>query len=144
MSPYTITRPQCISYLDLVLVENSGINTRMVNSLWPVDIIDHGHQWLVQVIIHCLFIAKPLPLPMLVGQFNPQRTNFKVKFESEYKIILTGVYTKFSDRLSEEPFPWLIQKFPCILIFKTEQPGSQLNLSKGQIRLDLTSGQPLV
>ena len=26
---------------------------------------------------------------------------------------LSGVYTKFSGRLSEEPFPWLIQKFPC-------------------------------
>ena len=55
-----------------------------------------------------------------------------------------GVYTKFSGRLSEEPFPWLIQKFPCILIFKTGQPGCQLNLSEGQIRLDLTSGRPLV
>ena len=56
----------------------------------------------------------------------------------------TGVYTKFSGRLSEEPFPWLIQKFPCILIFKIGQPGCQLNLSEGQIRLDLTSGRPLV
>ena len=56
----------------------------------------------------------------------------------------SGVYTKFSGRLSEEPFPWLIQKFPCILIFKTGQPGCQLNLSEGQIRLDLTSGRPLV
>ena len=55
-----------------------------------------------------------------------------------------GVYTKFSGRLSEEPFPWLIQKFPCILIFKTGQPGCQLNLSEGQIRLDLTRGRPLV
>ena len=27
---------------------------------------------------------------------------------------LSGVYTKFSGRLPEEPFPWLIQKFPCI------------------------------
>ena len=26
----------------------------------------------------------------------------------------SGVYTKFSGRLSEEPLPWLIQKFPCI------------------------------
>ena len=57
---------------------------------------------------------------------------------------LSGVYTKFSDRLSEEPFIWLLQKFPCRLIFKTGQPGCQLNLSKGQIRLDLTSGRPLV
>ena len=56
----------------------------------------------------------------------------------------SGVYTKFSGRLSEEPFPWLIQKFPCVLIFKTGQPGCQLNLSEGQIRLDLTSGRPLV
>ena len=56
----------------------------------------------------------------------------------------TGVYTKFSGRLSEEPFPWLIQKFPCIFIFKIGQPGCQLNLSAGQIRLDLTSGRPLV
>ena len=55
-----------------------------------------------------------------------------------------GVYTKFSGRLSEEPFPWLIQKFPCILIFKTGQPGCQLNLSEGQFRLDLTSGRSLV
>ena len=54
------------------------------------------------------------------------------------------VYTKISGRLSEEPFPWLIQKFPCILLFKTGQPGRQLNLSEGQIRLDLTSGRPLV
>ena len=53
-----------------------------------------------------------------------------------------GVYTKFSGRLSEEPFPWLIQKFPCILIFKTGQPGCQLNLSEGQNRLDLTGGWP--
>ena len=52
--------------------------------------------------------------------------------------------TKFSGWLSEEQFPWLIQKFPCILIFKTGQPGCQLNLSKGKIRLDLMSGQPLV
>ena len=58
--------------------------------------------------------------------------------------IFSGVYTKFSGRLSEEPFPWLIQKFPCILIFNIGQPGCQLNLSEGQIRLDLTSGRPLV
>ena len=58
--------------------------------------------------------------------------------------LFSGVYTKFSGRLSEEPFPWLIQKFPCMLIFKTGQPGCQLNLSEGQIRLDLTSGRPLV
>ena len=57
---------------------------------------------------------------------------------------LAGVYTKFSGRLSEEPFPWLIQKFPCIMIFKTGQPGCQLNLSEGQIMLGLTSGRPLV
>ena len=57
---------------------------------------------------------------------------------------VAGVYTKFSGRLSEEPFPWLIQKFPCILIFKTGQAGCQLNLSVGQIRLDLTSGRPLM
>ena len=57
---------------------------------------------------------------------------------------VTGVYTKFSGRLSEEPFPRLIQKLPCILIFKTGQPGCQLNLTEGQIRLDLTSGRPLV
>ena len=56
----------------------------------------------------------------------------------------SGVYTKFSVRLSEEPFPWLVQKFPCILMFKTGQPGCHLNLSEGQIRLDLTSGRPLV
>ena len=56
----------------------------------------------------------------------------------------TGVYIKFSGRLSEEPFPWLMQKFPCILIFKTGQPRCQLNLSEGHIRLDLTSGRPLV
>ena len=55
-----------------------------------------------------------------------------------------GVYAKFSGRLSEKPFPWLIQKFPCILISKTVQLGCQLNLSEGQKRLDLTSGQPLV
>ena len=58
--------------------------------------------------------------------------------------VWSGVYTKFSGRLSEEPFPWLIQKFLCILIFKIGQPGCQLNLSEGQIRLDLTSKQPLV
>ena len=57
---------------------------------------------------------------------------------------IAEVYTKFSGRLSEEPFPWLIQKFPCILIFKIGQPGCQPNLSEGQIWLDLTSGQPLV
>ena len=56
----------------------------------------------------------------------------------------TGVYTKFSSRLSEEPFPWLIQKFPCILISKTGQPGCHLNLSEGLIGLDLTRGRPLV
>ena len=61
-----------------------------------------------------------------------------------FSLIFTGVYAKFSGRLSEEPFPWLIQKFPCILLFKTGQPGRQLNLSEGQIRLDLTSGRPLV
>ena len=60
------------------------------------------------------------------------------------QLAITGVYTKFSGRLSEEPFPWLIQKFPCILILKNGQPGCQLNLSEGQIRLDLTSGRPLV
>ena len=42
----------------------------------------------------------------------------------------TGVYTKFSGRLYEEPFPWLIQKFLCILIFQIGQPGCQLNLSR--------------
>ena len=64
--------------------------------------------------------------------------------EISKNLVVAGVYTKFSGRLSEEPFPWLIQKFPCILIFKTGQPGCQLNLSQGQIRLDLTSGRPLV
>ena len=59
------------------------------------------------------------------------------------QLFKAGVYTKFSGRLSEEPFTWLIQKFPCIFIFKTGQPGCQLNLSEGQIRLDLTSGRPL-
>ena len=58
--------------------------------------------------------------------------------------LCAGVYTKFSGRLSEEPFPWLIQKFPCILIFKTGQPRCQLNSSEEQIKLDLTSGRPLV
>ena len=73
--------------------------------------------------------------------------------------LITGVYTKFSGRLSEEPFSWMIQKFSCILIFKTGQPGCQLNLSvifktgqpgcqlnlsKGRIRLDLTSRRPSV
>ena len=56
----------------------------------------------------------------------------------------SGVYTKFSGRLSEESFPWLIQKFPWLLIFKTGQPSCQFNLSEGQNRLDLTSGRPLV
>ena len=59
-------------------------------------------------------------------------------------ITYQGSTLKFSGRLSEEPFPWLIHEFPCILIFKTGQPGCQLNLSEGQIRLDLTSGRPLV
>ena len=63
---------------------------------------------------------------------------------SDIADIGTGVYTKFSGRLSEEPFPWPIQKFPCILIFKIGQPGCQLNLSEEHIRLDLTSGRPLV
>ena len=63
---------------------------------------------------------------------------------SHCKIGTAGVYSKFSGRLSKEPFPWLIQKFPCILIFKTGQTGCQLDLSKGQIRLDLMSGRPLV
>ena len=77
--------------------------------------------------------------------------NFEIKFSPCSQLIQKhrntykpGVYTKFSGRLSEEPFSWLIQKFPCILISKTGQPGRQLNLSKGQIRLDLTSGRPLV
>ena len=52
------------------------------------------------------------------------------------------VMNRFSGRFSEGPFPWLIQKFPCILIFKTGLSGCQLNLSEGQIRLDLTSGRP--
>ena len=56
----------------------------------------------------------------------------------------TGVYTKFSGWLSKEPFTWLIQKFPCVFIFKTGHPGCHLNLSERQIRLDLTSGRPLV
>ena len=55
-----------------------------------------------------------------------------------------GVYTKFSGRLSEEPVPWLIRKFLCILIFKSGQQRFQLNLSERQIRLDLTSRWPLV
>ena len=60
------------------------------------------------------------------------------------EVKISAVYTKFAGRLSEEPFPWLIQKFPCLLILKTEQPGCQLNLSEGQIRLDLLSQRPLV
>ena len=68
--------------------------------------------------------------------------NYSTLTHQQY--ISAGVYTKISGRLSEEPFPWLIQKFPCILLFKTGQPGRQLNLSEGQIRLDLTSGRPLV
>ena len=62
----------------------------------------------------------------------------------KYKNWKSGVCTKFFSRLSEESFTWLIQKFPCRLLFKTGQPGPQLNLSEGQIRLDLTSGRPLV
>ena len=78
-------------------------------------------------------------------KLRPQPLTPEPLFTKSYNILSeAGVYTKFSGRLSEEPFPWLIQKFPCILIFKTGQPGCQLNLSKGQIRLDLTSGRPLV
>ena len=65
-------------------------------------------------------------------------------FGHEHMRLMSGIYTKFSGRLSEEPFPWLMQKCPCILIFKTGQPGYQLNLSEGQIKLDSTSGRPLV
>ena len=50
-----------------------------------------------------------------------------------FPVGLSGVYTKFFGRLSEEPFPWLIKKFPCILMFKIGQLGCQLNLSKGPI-----------
>ena len=57
---------------------------------------------------------------------------------------MQGSTLKFSGRLSEEPFTWLIQKFSCILISKTGQPGCQLNLSEGQISLDLTSGRSIV
>ena len=56
-------------------------------------------------------------------------------FQGHRSNFTAGVYTNFSGRLSEEPFPWPIQRFPCILIFKTGQPGCQLNLSKGQIRV---------
>ena len=75
---------------------------------------------------------------------NKLRWNVKNTKKKKKKKSTAGVYTKFSGRLSEEPFPRLIQKFPCTLIFKTGQPGCQLNLSEGQIRLDLTSGRPLV
>ena len=61
-----------------------------------------------------------------------------------FNIAITGVYTKFSGWLSEEQFSWLIQKFPCMFLSKTGQPGRQLNLFEGQIRLDLTSRRPLV
>ena len=38
----------------------------------------------------------------------------------------------------------VIRGLYCILLFKTGQLGPQLNLSEGQIRLDLTSRRPLV
>ena len=78
---------------------------------------------------------------------------FRQNCRAEYGIVTwrmiysnakSRVYTKFCGRLSDEPFSWLIQKLLCILIFKTRQRGCQLNLSEGQIRLDLTSGRPLV
>ena len=79
-----------------------------------------------------------LQQPFVVSGFRCQMDMYSIPRPD------SGVYTKFSGRLSEEPFPWLIQKFPCILIFKTGQPGCQLNLSEGLIKLDLTSGRPLV
>ena len=80
---------------------------------------------------------------LLPDSTKPSPEICKLTF-SEVCGIHPGVYTKFSGRLSEEPFPRLIQKFPWILIFKIGQQGCQLNLSEGQIRLDLTSGRPLV
>ena len=89
--------------------------------------------------VHCLFNS---PL-------NSQGNAKTAYMRRIYRLLVVyphkaGVYTKFSGRLSEEPFPGMIQKFPCIFIFKTGQPGCQLNLSDGQIRLDLTSGRPLM
>ena len=81
------------------------------------------------------------------GQHHtPMPRQFPIMMENSHEkiFLITGVYSKFSRRLSKEPFTWLIQKFPCILMFKTGQPVCQLNLSEGQIRLDLTSGRPLV
>ena len=42
--------------------------------------------------------------------------------------IMPGVYTKFSGSLSTKPFPCLIQKFPCTLLFKnwTTRSSTQL------------------
>ena len=80
--------------------------------------------------------------PPFRGETIPIYCDTVIEIQKFMKIhVVSGVYTKFFSRLSEESFPWLIQKFPYILLFKTGQPGPQLNLSEGQIRLDLTSGR---
>ena len=116
---------------------------KFANSLWPSDAIWHQWSWssLVQVMAYCLTARSQYQnlcwLIISKVQWHSSEGNF-------IRDTSAGVYyTKFFGRLYEEPFPWLIQKFPCILIFKTGQPGCQLNLSEGQIRLDLRSARPL-
>ena len=52
---------------------------------------------------------------------TPWGLHFKDWHNFQYTLVACFVYpgvcTKFSGRLSEESFPWLMQKFPCILIY---------------------------
>ena len=140
------------------------VDSRFVPSQWETSLQSNGvSHWLVANLESALLISRIgecyMTLLMISQHWLVQGSlrwwlNWSLHASSHYlsqcwvlwyhMIWHPGVYTKFSGRLSEEPFPWLIQKFPCILIFKTGQPGCQFNLSEGQIRLDLTSGRPLV
>ena len=120
---YISIQKQC-RMLFLEIPSQRGQNDFEVQGQWPLfSIPDESIPW-------CMFGAN-LVIPAQICD------------ELSFGQGKAGVYTKFSLRLSEEPFPWLIQKFPCTLIFKTGQLGCQLNLSRGQIRLDLTSGRLL-
>ena len=59
-----------------------------------------------------------LALIIIILTIFSRASDEKLCQNEEIYISHAAVYTKFSDRLSKEPFPWLIQKFLCIYCYQ--------------------------
>ena len=73
----------------LVLLEHSDLNTKMVNSLWPSDVIWHHREKssLIQTLACYLFGTKEFAFTNYQN-LSPGPLGISVKFETKYKYFL--------------------------------------------------------